>query len=71
MVNYNLPDLMAKMTEAELARMDELLIDVGNTGSSPKSSWRLSEWMAQKARNYNLDGKVSPRERRRSFESVD
>ena len=67
MVHYNLPDLMAKMTEAELARMDELLKDVGNTGSSPQSSWRLSEWMAQVARNYNLDGKVTPRERRRSL----
>lgn len=67
MVKYHLPALMCKMTDAELAQMDKLLIDVGNSGSSPKSSSRLSEWMAQTARNHNIDGSVTPRQRRRSL----
>jgi hypothetical protein len=64
MVKYHLPALMGKMTEAELAQMDKLLMDVGNTGSSPKSSSRLSEWMSQTARNHNIEGNVTPRRRR-------
>ena len=58
---------MKKMTDSELAQMDKLLKDVGDSGSSPKSSSRLSEWMAYVASVHNVDGQVTPRQRRRSL----
>ena len=64
MVRYNLSELMKKMTEAELAKMDHMLMDVGNYGSSPRSSWKLSEWMSQTASNHGIEGSVTPRRRR-------
>lgn len=67
MLKYNISDLLRKMTDGELAHLDNLLKDVGDSGSSPKSSKRLLEWMSYVASQHNLDGNITEIKRQRSL----
>ena len=60
MRSTTIAELLKILSKDELQRLDNLLIDIGNSGSSPRSQKRLRDWIEQKAINHNLSPKIGP-----------
>jgi len=66
-MKYNIDQLLKVLTPLELTTLDALLIDVGNSGSSPRSQNRLHGWMNRAATIHGIANPITPCQRRRSL----
>lgn len=66
-MKYDITQLLNVLTKSELTILDSLLVDVGNSGSSPSSSKKLREWMDRAASSYRIAKPITSSQRQRAL----